>query len=143
MFVSEEELLDRYLPEYSKLLLDLNHLQRVFPRRVNSSVLKCNCRECSSELICLMRGCHRLAFPVDRKPDKKPYPINQGPVPAFDQERELPEYAAKQSILKDESIGRVDFKTGREDSNLAFAPLLFDAQQRWGPRSRTQRPICV
>lgn len=74
----------------------------------------------------------------------KPYPINQGPIPTFDQERKLAEHATQQTIMKNGRVGRGDLKPGREDSNLAFAPSVFRGmQQRRGPRSRTQSPIFI
>ena len=79
-----------------------------------------------------------LASQTDVIVDNKPYPINQGPIPAFNQKRKLPEHATQQTILKNGRIGRGDLKPGREDANLALAPsVIWDMQQRRGPRSRT------
>ena len=85
-----------------------------------------------------------LASQTDDIVNDKPYPVNQGPIPAFDQERKPPKHATQQTILKNGRIGRGDPEPGREDSNLAFVPpVIRDMQQRRGPRSRTQSPIFV
>ena len=116
----------------------------MFPRHVDGFVLQGKCRECSSELVSLIHAYHCLASRTDDRVNNKPYPINQSPIPALNQERKLPEHATEQTILKHSRVGRGDLEPGRENPNLAFAPsVIRGMQQRWGPGARTQGPIFV
>lgn len=76
---------------------------------------------------------------------QRAYPIDQSPIPAFHQKRELSEQLIEQTVLKDGRVWGGHRKCGQKNADLSLAPsILIDIslQRRYEP-ARLNKPSLV
>lgn len=67
---------------------------------------------------------------VQKKHKSKSYPVDQSPVPRFDQKRKLVQQAAQKSILEDARVWRRHAPTETKQLKLALSPAAFLRRRR-------------
>ena len=102
--MTKEALLDQDLPEDAQFDFDVDQLQRMSPRNVDSVIFESYGGEGTTQLVCLPMK--RLVRGLIRggRVTWETYPVHQCPIPTFNQERELPQHTTQQSVLE---YGRV------------------------------------
>lgn len=101
--VRHEELLNGQFPEDMPSLLQSDQLKSMLPSHVHSALYYSQSCECSAQLI---------------------HPVDQCPIPRLDQERELSENPAEESVAEYSRVRRIDSSSAAKEPEVSRSPWL-------------------